>query len=68
MDLSLDITHATADIHAPGTPSRFDILTGPVAVTEVLQRVIYMVDILWKYLLCGTFKYQHSRLKYAADL
>ena len=38
-----------------------------MAVTEVLQRVIYMVDVLWEYLFRGTFIHQRSNPMRAAD-
>lgn len=56
MDPLLDNTHPATDIHTSGTTPRFDIFARPVAVTEVLQSVIYMVNVFWKYLLRGTFK------------
>ena len=54
MEPLLDGTHAAADIHASGTTPRLDVFTRPVAVTEIFQSVIYVVDVLRKDLLCGT--------------
>jgi hypothetical protein len=45
-------TMTAADIDASATRGTgLDKLAGPVPITEVLQRRVQMLDILWKYLL-----------------